>query len=252
MSVKLAVTPDGRWDVGLEQMVSSVRTAGFVGLGVSAAKADAAARSAYDAAGLACHEVLALAITDDPARTLGYAERLASAAETMGAPWVITVFQAEMSGDTADLIARCAAIFAEAGSAMAVEFSPLGSVRALPQAVEVAGIAGSGARVLVDTWHFFNGPSTWADLESLPAEKVAYIQFDDAPPPLSGDLWAETMERRVMPGQGTFDLERFAAAISEGGFDGYVSVEVLNEELRQVPLPSFLEQAYASTSRYWT
>jgi sugar phosphate isomerase/epimerase len=252
MSVRLAVTPDSRWEIGVDALAAAARGAGFAGLGSPVGWVSEAARGAYDAAGVACHEIMALVISHDVARTVAYAERLAAAARTMAAPWINTVFPVAATGETAGLIARCAAIFAEAGSAMAVEFSPLGAVPGLREAVEVAAMAGSGAGVLVDTWHFFNGPSTWADLEGLPAEKIAYIQFDDAPAPASGDLWEETMQRRVMPGDGTFDLERFAATVSASGFDGYVSVEVLNRELRQLPVSSFLERAFTSTSRYWS
>jgi sugar phosphate isomerase/epimerase len=252
VSVRLALTPDSRWEVDVDALVPAVRSAGFVGLGIPIGWVTEGARAAYDAAGLACHEVLALVITGDAARTVAEAERVAGAAETMAARWVNTVFRAAPSGDTAELIARCATIFAEAGSAMAVEFSPLGSLPGLAEAVEVAELAGSGAAVLIDTWHFSFGPSTWADLEGLPAERIAYIQFDDAPPPESGDLWEETMQRRVMPGEGTLDLERFATVIGASGFDGYVSLEVLNQELRQFPLPSFLDRAFLSMARYWS
>jgi sugar phosphate isomerase/epimerase len=251
VSVRLAISPDSRREIDVTALVAATRAAGFAGLGIPVGRVSDAARGAYDAAGLACHEIMALVISDDVARTVAYAERLAAAAQTMSAPWINTVFQAAPAGETAELTARCAAIFAEAGSAMAVEFSPLGPLRGLPEAAEVAGMAGSGAGVLIDTWHFFNGPSTWADLEGLPPEKIAYIQFDDAPAPASGDLWEETLQRRVMPGEGTFDLGRFAAVVTASGFDGYVSVEVLNRELRQLPVESFLERAFVSTSRYW-
>jgi sugar phosphate isomerase/epimerase len=252
MSVRLAITPDSKWQIEIEALVEAAQAAGFTGLGIPVGRVNEAAHKAYEEAGLTCHEIMALVINDDAARTLTYAERLAAAAETMHAPWVNTVFQASPTGDAARLIARCVAIFAEAGSAMAVEFSPLGSLPGLADAIEVADLAGSGAGVLIDTWHFFIGPSTWAELAAVPAEKIAYIQFDDAPEPASEDLWEETMQRRAMPGEGTFALERFASAVTAAGFDGYVSVEVLNRELRQLPVPSFLHRAFSATSRYWS
>jgi hypothetical protein len=52
------------------------------------------------------------------------------------------------------------------------------------------------------------GPSTRGELVGLPGEKIAYIQFDDAPALESSDLSAETTNRRVVPGKGIFDLER--------------------------------------------
>ena len=252
MAVKLAVTPDTRWEIEGPDLVASTRAAGFVGLGSPLGRADADARAAYDEAGLRCHEIMALVITDDAERTIAYATRLAEAAQTMGAPWVNTVFRAPPTGQAAAAIRRCAAMFADVGSAMAVEFSPLGSVPGINEGLEVVEIAGSGAALMIDTWHFFLGPSSWTDLEALPAEKIAYVQFSDASDPVSEDLFAETMGRRLMPGDGTCDLDRFAATLHGRGFAGYVSVEVLSAELRTLPVPEFLQQAFTATARYWS
>jgi sugar phosphate isomerase/epimerase len=142
-------------------------------------------------------------------------------------------------------------MFAEVGSAMAVEFNPLGPVPSIAAGLHVVDLAGSGAGLLIDSWHFFFGPSTWEDLEAVPAEKIAYVQFDDAPDPLSDDLEAETMHRRVFPGTGTFELDRFAATLRGNGFAGYVSVEVLSADLRRLALPEFLRQAIDATGPYW-
>ena len=55
-----------------------------------------------------------------------------------------------------------------------------------------------------------------------------------------------------MPGDGTCDLDRFAATLHGRGFAGYVSVEVLSAELRTLPVPEFLQRAFAATARYWS
>ena len=119
---------------------------------------------------------------------------------------------------------------------MAVEFSPLGVGR---------------AGVLIDTWHFFRGDSTWAQLARVPLDQIAYVQFDDAPPPVSDNGIRETMHRRVMPGDGTFDLSRFASTLLDRGWSGLVSVEVLNAGLRELPVPDFARRAYETTAPYW-
>jgi sugar phosphate isomerase/epimerase len=250
-SVQIALTPDNRRDEDLPDLVTAAAGAGFSSLGISGSRADTHARSVYDGAGLGCHEIMALAITDDAERTLAHATRMAAAAEVMGAPWINTVFAAELSADSARLIGRCAAIFAEAGSGMAVEFSPLGTIPSIRSGLEVVDIAGPRAALMIDTWHFFFAGSAWEDLQTVPLEKIAYIQFDDGLEPLSEDLMAETMERRVLPGRGIFALERFAATLLERGFQGTVSVEVLSRELRQLPLREFLDQAYDATAAIW-
>jgi sugar phosphate isomerase/epimerase len=250
-SVQIALTPDNRRGEELPDLVKSAAEAGFTSLGISGSRAGAQARSVYEGAGLACHEIMALAITNDAERTLAHANRMAAAAEVMRAPWINTVFVAELSPDSARLIARCAAVFAEAGSGMAVEFSPLGSIPSLRAGLEVVDLAGPSAALMIDTWHFFFGDSAWEDLQAVPIDKIAYIQFDDGLQPISEDLMAETMERRVLPGRGIFALERFATTLLERGYNGTVSVEVLSQDLRQLPLREFLSQAYEATAAIW-
>jgi sugar phosphate isomerase/epimerase len=251
--VRLAVTPDSRWEIAIPDLVKAVGAAGFVGLGCPGGRASFETRVAYDNAGMTCHEVKALVISDDAERTVASAAQLCDAAETMSALWVNTVFRAAPSGDAAAVIKRCSGMFAEAGSAMAVEFSPIGALPGLTDALEVAELAGAGAGVLIDTWHFCFGPSTWEQLETLPGEKIAYIQFDDAPALESDDLVTETMDRRAIPGEGIFDLDRFATAVRSNGFDGFVSLELLNRDLRPAPvsLPDFLNRAMKATAPYW-
>jgi sugar phosphate isomerase/epimerase len=62
----------------------------------------------------------------------------------------------------------------------------------------------------------------------------------------------ETMDRRLLPGDGTFDLDRFATTLRANGFAGYVSVEVLSTDLRTLPLAEFLRRAVDATDPYWT
>lgn len=251
MAVKLGLTPDTQWDAGFDDVIAAARVGGFAGLGCPAAHASPNTQRAYESVGLTCHELLALVITDHAEKTLAYAERLAEAAAAMSAPWVNTVFMARPTADAAKVIARCAAILADAGSAMAVEFSPAGTVPGISEGLAVVDMAGHGAGLLVDTWHFTHGPSTWADLESLPAGRIAYVQFTDAAELASDDVLDETMNRRLLPGDGVADVRRFADVILAAGFDGYVSVEVLNRELRSLPVRDVVAAGYDAAARYW-
>jgi sugar phosphate isomerase/epimerase len=245
------LTPDTQWDTEFSELIPIVATAGFEALGCPAREATAETRRGFDAAGLACHELMAVVITDDGDRTLAHAERLAAAAATMSIPWVTTVFAVTPTEEAAKVITRCAEIFAEADTAMAVEFSPVGPVSGIADGLEVVELAGHGARLLVDTWHFTLGPSTWADLETLPSDKIAYLQFADVADPVSDDLFDETMNRRALPGDGITDLQRFADVVRNNGFDGYVSVEVLSRQLRARPVPDAVAAVFDAAARYW-
>ncbi|MBA4863616.1 sugar phosphate isomerase/epimerase [Streptomyces sp. PSKA54] len=191
-------------------------------------------------------------VSADEEATVREARRLAEAAAAVRAQWVLTTFMTPLQGRTGPLVERCAAMFAEAGAGMAVEFSPLGAVTSISAALEVAEAAGKDrAGVLIDSWHFFRGDSSWEQLASVPLERIAYVQFDDAPPPVSENAMKETMHRRVMPGEGTFELDRFASTLLKRGWEGLVSVEVLSSELRRLPVPEFARRAYETTGRYW-
>jgi sugar phosphate isomerase/epimerase len=252
-AVEIGLTSDGSWEIETSDLVTAVRTAGFSALGVGVNRVDDAAADAFRRAGLHCHELLALVISDNEEKTLESARRLADAAPVIGARWVLTVFRTGLSADSAKLINRCASMFAEAGAGMAVEFSPLGPVDSLQHGLDVVTAAGAGqAGLMIDSWHFSFSKSTWDDLAAVPLERIAYLQFTDAARPVSQNLMEETMQRRQLPGEGFLELERFATTFLERGFEGIVSVEVLNSELRALSVPEFARRAYEATAPYWS
>jgi sugar phosphate isomerase/epimerase len=252
MTIEFALTPDGRWGLRVSALASLARETGFSAVGLSFAQADADAAVSLAANGVRCHELLALTLGRDEEANLRHAQKLAEAAHAVRAEWVLTTFGAPLTRTSARAIARCAAMFAEAGAKMAAEFSPLGQVTSIPAALAVVEAAGADrAGVLIDSWHFFRGDSTWENLEAVPLERIAYIQFDDAPEPVSDDGLDETMNRRVMPGDGTFELERFASTLLERGWQGLVSAEVLSRDLGRLSPAEFARTAYEKTTRYW-
>jgi hypothetical protein len=129
--------------------------------------------------------------------------------------------------------------------------SPLGAVPGIGDGLQVTKLVGRGARLLVDAWHFALEPSTWEDLEGLPCDKIAYLQFTDVAEPVSDDLFDETMNRRVLPGDGIADLQRFADILRGNGFDGHVSVEVLSRDLRARSVPDAVAAVFGAAAGYW-
>ena len=252
MTIELALTPDSRWGLDGRALATIARDAGFGAVGLPLSLADDATAATLAAAGLRCHELLALVLSRNEQATLRHAQALAQAADSVRAEWVLTTFAAPLTSTSSRTMARCAAMFAEVGAKVAVEFSPLGTVPTIPAALEVVGMVGADrAGVLIDAWHFFRGESTWGDLQGIPLELIAYVQFDDAPEAVSGDALDETMNRRVLPGHGTFDLDRLAATLLERGWQGLVSVEVLNQALRRESVPELARMACETTRRFW-
>ncbi len=249
--MEFGLTPDNRRGDDGATWVAAARDAGYAALGLSSLHLrDDAVPALLTEAGLRCHELLGLVVTDEDT-TLGWADQIVGQIGRVHPTWVNTTFKV-VDADTPALARRCSTMFEEAGAGMAIEFSPLGPVASLQDALDLADAAGATrTRVVVDSWNVTYGPTTWDDLEQLDPERIAYVQFDDGLARV-GDLETEAMERRTYPGQGTFELERFATTLRGRGFDGVVSLQILSAELRQLPLAEFARTALETAAPYWS
>jgi sugar phosphate isomerase/epimerase len=250
--VEIALTQDTRRPVATAELAAATRAAGFGALGMVSGRFVPEDRAVLAEAGLRCHELLGLQVRADAEATIVSAEELARDAAAIGAPWVLTTFEVGLTDDVRKVVARCAAIFAEADSGLAVEFSPLGPVAGIADGVEAAAAAGGRAGIVIDAWNFCFGPSTWEDLERVPLDRVAYVQFADALQPLGAVNMEEAMTRRALPGEGMLELDRFATTLRSRGWDGVVSMQVLSDDLRRLPLAEYTRQVHDAAVPYWS
>ncbi len=99
----------------------------------------------------------------------------------------------------------------------------------------LALIAHSGAEnlgVCLDVFHYYAGPSKFEDLAYLTPANLAWVQVCDlsgVPRELASD------SDRILPGEGDFQLGPILDQIAAIGYNGYVSLEVLNPHLWQIP-----------------
>ena len=78
------------------------------------------------------------------------------------------------------------------------------------------------------------------------------MQFNDHAPLASGaDVLFETTQRRLLPGEGAFDLKRFAATLRAAGFDGVVGPEILSEESRRFSMDEAARRIMETSGPYW-
>jgi sugar phosphate isomerase/epimerase len=104
---------------------------------------------------------------------------------------------------------------------------------------------------MIDSWHFCVGDGTRDDLAMVPLDDIAYVQFADALAPEFRDrLVRESLHRRAAPGEGVLELDRFAATLRDGGYDGTVSVEVLSAALRELPVDVLVERLHRAAAPY--
>jgi sugar phosphate isomerase/epimerase len=74
------------------------------------------------------------------------------------------------------------------------------------------------------------------------------VELNDAAPEVVGSLFEDTVERRNLCGDGSFDLAGLVALLRDKGFDGPWGVEILSTSFRKLPVREALTLA-AGTAR---
>jgi sugar phosphate isomerase/epimerase len=143
----------------------------------------------------------------------------------------------EIEGELDDVAERFAGLCdraAEHGLAVAIEFLPWTSIPDAGVAWDIVRLAGRGnGGVLVDTWHHFRGAADDDLIRAIPPDRIICVQFDDADAEIVGTMLEDTIHRRRLPGDGSFDLEHFVRLMDGHGVRCPWSVEILSDELRR-------------------
>lgn len=199
-------------------------------------------------AGIGCAVISVAAMLDGSEqqdRDLAFA---AAAGEALGAQFLqVNVGAPDKPSQLAALQRACDTL-AGTGLKLALEYMPVSPLATLADTVELVDAVGHDkAGALIDIWHHSHDPQGWETLSTMPLSAIAYAEFDDAMSPLSSDLIDEMLHRRTMPGEGVLDCARFARILRERGFDGLVSVEVINREWRERPVADFARACHNTT-----
>jgi len=148
----------------------------------------------------------------------------------------------------AQALGEAAELAASFGVRIAIEFQKTSPLCACLETA-IALIAQSGAEnaaVCLDVFHYYTGPSKFEDLAHLSPRNLAWVQVCDlsgTPRELAGDA------DRILPGEGDFQLGPIFEHLERIGYDGYVSLEVLNPHLWQVASDRVAELGYQSLNR---
>lgn len=139
----------------------------------------------------------------------------------------------------------------EHGTRVAIETMPFSAIATVPMGAEIVAAAGHpAAGLLVDAWHVFRAGTTLDDLRAgLPPEMIFGVELDDAAAEVIGTLFDDTVERRLLCGEGSFDLSGLVALLRELGFDGPWGVEILSTSFRALPVDAALKLASESVLR---
>jgi 4-hydroxyphenylpyruvate dioxygenase len=101
--------------------------------------------------------------------------------------------------------------------------------------------------VNLDLFHYYKGASKPEDLERLTPGNLAFVQLCDVaglPRELATDA------DRIMPGEGEFRIEPILDALKKIGYDGYVSLELMNPVLWQAKPTQVAELGLTAMRRF--
>jgi sugar phosphate isomerase/epimerase/4-hydroxyphenylpyruvate dioxygenase-like putative hemolysin len=106
-------------------------------------------------------------------------------------------------------------------------------VNTYQRAWRIVRLAGHPALGLcLDSFHVLSRGDDPAGIRVIPGEKIFHLQLADAPPGTM-DMVEWSRHHRLFPGLGSFDLAGFLAHTLSTGYDGPLSLEVLNDVYRQ-------------------
>lgn len=98
----------------------------------------------------------------------------------------------------------------------------------------------------LDVFHYYTGPSKFEDLGLLTPENLAFVQVADlagVPRELASD------SDRVLPGDGDFQLAPIVQHLRAMGYQGWVSLELLNPRLWQTKASQVAELGMMALGR---
>ena len=174
-------------------------------------------------------------------------------------PYSDTLPQADNFRLHADRLGRAAAILAEHGCRLGLEFLGPKTVRdghqysfiyTMHGMLDLCTAVGSNTGLLLNSWHWHTSLGTVQDLLTLTPDRLVYVHVNDAPADVGIDRQMD--EDRRLPGDtGVIDLPRFMQALRDLGYDGPVTPEPLWDELADLPAEESARRAGVALQRVW-
>jgi sugar phosphate isomerase/epimerase len=144
----------------------------------------------------------------------------------------------------------CADAAEQHDALIAYEFMPFDvNVHSVEAAVEVVGGAGvANGGIAVDTWHLAKLGIAPDDLRQIPSKLLGWVELSDGQYENLPDPIDEVVNHRRLPGEGEFPIAACVEVCREIGYQGPWGVEVLSEELRNLPIEQIFDRAYETTA----
>jgi sugar phosphate isomerase/epimerase len=134
------------------------------------------------------------------------------------------------------------------GARIAFEMMPfciIDSIQSARALVEGAGAKNGG--IYFDLWHIVKLGIPYEDVASFPKQYLCGVELNDGYLKSMIDFVEETTQHRQLCGEGEFDIARFVSVMRDQ-WDGPWGIEVLNRELRRLPIETVVQKAFSTTA----
>ena len=119
---------------------------------------------------------------------------------------------------------------------ISLEFMPFNQVADLATAARIVEQAGcDNGGIMFDCWHHHRSGGQPEDILAVPGEKIIAMQLDDAMAQPMDDIIEETLNHRLLPGEGCINLVNTLRALKSSGAKVVYDVEVFKASLRTEP-----------------
>ncbi|AOJ72206.1 4-hydroxyphenylpyruvate dioxygenase [Burkholderia sp. MSMB2042] len=186
------------------------------------------------------------------ARNLERAKRKFELMHELGAERILVCSNVspDALGDDALLVAQLGALARaaqEAGVVVAYEALAWGRiVKTYGHAWRLVDAVGHpNLGLALDSFHTLSLDDSPDGIARIPGSRIAFVQIADAPK-LAMDVLEWSRHYRSFPGQGDFDLAEFTARVIESGYEGPLSLEIFNDDLRAAPTALTAADGYRS------
>jgi len=132
---------------------------------------------------------------------------------------------------------------------MVYEFMPPDvNVQDLDTALAIVdGADAKNGGLAIDTWHMSKMGIPPVEMLRIPAQYLSWVELSDGQWEDMADPIDEVINHRKLPGEGEFPIRAYVEAFRQAGYTGPWGVEVLSEELRNLPIEQIFDRAYATT-----
>ncbi|GAB5452418.1 MAG: sugar phosphate isomerase/epimerase [Halioglobus sp.] len=131
-----------------------------------------------------------------------------------------------------------------------LEFMPFTRVPDLQTAARIVSAANcDNGGIMIDCWHHHRSGGTAEDVLAVPADKFFAMQLDDALAEPMQDILEETLNHRLLPGEGCIDLPALLTNLHAIGAQPLYDVEVFKASLRECSATERASQLFNSANK---